>query len=116
MVSPKPINPVGECFDSVAFQVMSGRTKITKICHGIGIATAPGQEGQTMKHAWLEDDTHAFDTTYGFKLRKDQYRKDLSISYCVEYTPPEFMALWMKHDYPGPWDQTIIERCPDRGK
>jgi len=106
----KPVNPIGECFDSVGHQVvywLDRGQKEFKICHGIGIATMRGQEGNFIKHAWLERDGKALDTTWGVRQDAHLYRKNLTLQYVIEYTPDEFIANWAKTDYPGPWDEKI---------
>lgn len=105
-----PINPVGSCFDSSAFQAILGPNppKDLRICHGIGIATMPGQEGLRIAHAWLEWADVAMDTTWGIVVPRDLYRSHLKIELCVEYSREEFRARWTETNFPGPWDEKII--------
>lgn len=113
----EPINPIGECFDSAAFNFAfnEGEPKPNeRMCHGIGIANMPGQEGQAMAHAWIEFNHKsgvrlAFDTTWGEYMRAEKYRADLKLSYVVEYTLADFLEKWRLTDYPGPWDPKILE-------
>lgn len=111
----QPFNPIGECFDSAMHQIIFGEDppKDVRLYHGIGISNAPGQEGNIMKHAWLQWTTDkgryiAYDSTWGVMLPADRYREHLQISYEVYYTRDEAFALWRKHDYPGPWDPKIM--------
>lgn len=104
-----PVNPIGECFDSVGVQALKWMyaKRLFKVCHGIGIASMPGQEGNEIKHAWIEIEDLAFDATWGVAMEIKKYRSDLKLNYVIEYSVPEFFALWMKHDFPGPWDAKI---------
>lgn len=108
LLGREPINPVGSCFDSVGHQLFDWLDKVPfKICHGIGVATIPGQEGQVIGHAWLERDGFAFDTTWGAKCPIEKYRRDLGLTYVVEYSPMQFFAAWVATNNPGPWDEKI---------
>ena len=119
LMGRNPINPIGECFDSSLCSLFrSGINqnqkfidlKDIKLCHGIGVCNAPGQEGETLTHAWLEftDKEHesvAVDTTWGVMTEADHYRKQIKISYVIEYTPEEAFKNWKKS--PAPWDKKI---------
>lgn len=113
LMGREPINPVGSCFDTSAFQMLVEKDQPSDImlCHGIGIANMPGQEGHQMIHAWLEWTVRgrkcAYDTTWGVLTTVEKYRRDLQLSYCVEYTRSEMLQLWFEHDFPGPWDEKI---------
>lgn len=113
IMGKKPLNPIGSCFDSAAYQFTHSpnRPKDCVICHGIGVANVPGQEGQTMAHAWLEytfDNIRcAMDTTWGVVELASAYRRDLKLAYVVEYDYLEFLMLWARHNYPGPFDKNI---------
>lgn len=119
----EPVNPIGTCFDSTGItfiQDCSGPRKSNeRLCHGIGIANMPGQEGREMIHAWIEFDHReqrfAFDTTWGKAHPAEKYREDLRCNYVVEYTYEETLALWKKHDMPGPWDPKIVAVADARG-
>lgn len=113
-----PVNPLGMCFDLVGFQAIGPegidgyRPPTLRICHGIGIANYPGQEGTRIGHAWLEwQDAKkghvALDTTYQVCQPAEHYRKSLQLEYVVEYTFKEFVSLWAKYDIPGPFDPKI---------
>jgi len=103
-----PINPIGSCFDSTAVQAFEWiRAAPFKICHGVGVATMPGQEGREIGHCWLERDGMAFDTTWGAKVDADKYRADLRLSYVVEYDPLDWLRQYLETNYPGPWDPKI---------
>jgi hypothetical protein len=113
MMGKQPINPFGQCFDAVGFQAVLGEDPPAdlKICHGIGIANMPGQEGLEIAHAWLEWGGAAYDCIWGVRVPLSVARKDFS--YVVEYSRSEFLSLWLKHDFAGPWDAKIaavIER------
>ncbi len=105
----KPVNPVGECFDSTGVQAMDWAIKRVRatVCHGIGIATMPGQEGRVNAHAWLERDGVAYDTTWGIKMDAKKYREGLKLSFLVEYSLDEFLDRWRQTDHPGPWHEEI---------
>lgn len=115
----KPINPIGLCFDSSAYQIVFGKMKLPnlKLCHGIGIANMPGQEGRLIAHAWLEcfyppkNQRMALDTTWGVATPIEQYRRDLQIKKVISYTKEEALALWQRTDMPGPWDPEIQAVC-----
>lgn len=115
LMKREPINPIGKCFDSSAHQAVYGDDppEDMRICHGIGIANMPGEEGHQMGHAWLEwslrEKRIAFDTTWGVATCAAHYRKMLRVSYVVEYTRDEFLKNWIAHDMPGPWDEKIRE-------
>lgn len=78
------------------------------LCHGIGVANAPGQEGNTINHAWIELDGFAYDCVWHAKVPIKKYRADLKLSYVVEYTFSEVMDNWSKTDMPGPWDEKVL--------
>lgn len=104
-----PHNPIGSCFDSVPPTLFDWINSMpVKVCHAIGIATLPGQEGRVMAHAWLEKDGYAYDVIWAAKCPVEKYRADLNISYIVEYSTMEFMQLYIKTNYPGPWDPKIL--------
>ena len=121
LAGKKPINPIGACFDTVAFQAMHGEEPPPDllVCHGIGIANMPGQEGLQMAHAWLEwkvgKKWMAYDTTWGWFLPRYRYRQELGITHMVVYNRDEFILLWLTHDYPGPFDPKI-KVIADRGR
>ncbi len=110
----EPINPIGSCFDSVGHNVLcnSDMPENAIICHGIGKATFPGQEGEPMAHAWIEcvydGITYAADTTWDVMVKAEEYRKKASLDYVRTYTQNEFMINWQDFEYPGPWDLKIL--------
>lgn len=116
----KPINPIGQCFDSAAYQAVLGKDPPPdlRLCHGIGVANMPGQAGEPIAHAWVEIDfpdrgRAAFDTTWGLWQEAAAYRRGFQCSYVHEYTRGEALVLWAKHDMPGPWDpkiRAVVER------
>lgn len=81
------------------------------ICHGIGIANRPGQEGLRVAHAWLEFDMNglrtAVDPIWLIAQPAATYRKNFQVQRVVEYDKKEFMHLWGYYDFPGPWDSVI---------
>lgn len=108
----KPPNPWGSCFDSAAHN-MQGNKDIESLvmCHGIGIANRPGQEGTRIAHAWLEFDHNgervALDCIWLIYQRASEYREKLQLQYVVEYPREEFMRLWAQNNFPGPWDVRV---------
>lgn len=109
----EPLNPIGQCFESVAHQVLHGNNPPQmKVVHAIVVTNFPGEEGQLAGHAWLESvNRHgqavALDTTWGKFFLRDAYRENLQASHIVEYTIKQFMILWKIHNMPGPWDSKI---------
>jgi hypothetical protein len=109
----QPPNPWGSCFDSAAHNLIANRdVDGLRMVHGIGIANRPGQEGLRVAHAWLEFPHEkvgkvAFDPIWLKFVPADLYRKNLQVQYSVEYTRWDFMDLWHKHEFPGPWDEKI---------
>jgi hypothetical protein len=106
----EPINPIGKCFESTGHLALYDKAipnNIT-ICHGIGVATMPGEEGTLIKHAWIEDDKGwAYDTTWGLKTKAADYKKKLKIRYMVRYKFREFVLLVHQHNNAGPFDEKI---------
>lgn len=118
MAGREPKNPIGSCFDTVAWQARHGENRPDNllICHGLGVANLPGQQGHTMAHAWLEWGNTAFDTTWGVSMNRFKYRKEIQLKYLVQYTYDEFMCLWLEHNYPGPWDKKIKSVADNKGE
>jgi hypothetical protein len=82
------------------------------MCHGVGIANKPGEEGRRIAHAWIELDHPeygriAIDPIWLCAQEADHYRKNLQVEYVVMYSREEFLRLWAEHDYPGPWDKRV---------
>ncbi len=107
-----PPNPWGSCFDATAHNLLANSEEPgVRVCHGIGTATRPGEEGMQIAHAWLEFDHEsgriALDCVWLRFVPAMKYRADMRAQNVVEYEPREFMALWKLHDFPGPWDQSI---------
>ena len=117
LMGKKPMNPIGECFDSSLHCLLNPelnqeiiKLKDVKLCHGIGIANIPGQEGREMAHAWIEYTREngkraALDTTWGVATGADHYHKGIESNYVVEYTPEEALENWKKGV--APWDKKI---------
>ena len=112
----KPINEVGTCFDSSYLTFIhptnsSIRQPGDRLCHGIGVANMPGQEGNVMGHAWIEFDHQgrraAYDSIWGVTTSAEKYRADLKLEYVREYTFEDAVVLGHLHDYSGPWDDKI---------
>lgn len=111
----KPVNPFGSCFDSAAhilFMEPALADTDAVMCHGIGVANMPGQEGHLMAHAWIEFDhpkcaRAALDPIWMIAQSADKYRKDMQMEFVITYTRDEFMKLWELHDYPGPYHPKI---------
>lgn len=108
----QPANPWGSCFDAAAHNAL-GNLDLDglTVCHGIGIANRPGQEGWKIAHAWLEfdhpDGKAAIDPLWLVAQRADNYRSNLKVELVVEYSVANFLTLWTLHDFPGPWDDRI---------
>ena len=108
-MSDAPVNPIGSCFDSAALMLLVPDTpKDARLCHGIGIANMPGQEGDRIGHAWIEIDGDAFDTTWCVRVDAGCYRAQLQLEYVIEYSRTQAIELWLRTDYPGPWDERIL--------
>ena len=109
----EPMNPVGQCFESAIRQLVcpSDTPGDARLCHGIGIATMPGQEGNVMGHAWVEYDhgltRMAIDTTWGVQQEAGVYRRKMRLNYVREYTRDQAIWLWKFKGNPGPWDMAI---------
>lgn len=119
IMGQEPIMPIGKCFDNAGFFLMSLALNEKPpsnlfLCHGIGISNAPGEDGLTIAHAWLEIGDQAFDPVWGVLQNRNEYRAGLRLSYVINYSIYEALDLWMKHDYPGPWDPVIL-RISDKG-
>tara|TARA_R100000306_G_scaffold10276_1_gene13035 strand:+ start:1104 stop:1559 length:456 start_codon:yes stop_codon:yes gene_type:complete len=135
-VGRKLKNEWGTCFDSVPKELMDIGFLYPKsreelcivespvytsivVCHGIGVANMPGQEGTPNAHAWIEfvknGELWAYDVLWGIAVGAEKYRKDLKLSYVIEYTMEEFIAKWLETDNPGPWDAKI-KKISDRGE
>lgn len=129
----EPLNPIGQCFESAAYQVVIGGVENNpddvRLVHGIVTANFPGQEGMIVGHAWVEGDGVALDTTWGKNFPKEAYRKALKATYVVEYTMQEAHELWSTQGNAGPWDAKIkaivdqnktnrelLERATNEGK
>jgi hypothetical protein len=111
-MTPVPANPWGSCFDAAAHNLLANLDlEGLVICHGVGIANKPGEEGLRIAHAWLEFDypqgKAAIDPIWLVAQPADHYRKNLKAELVVTYSKEEFISLWKKHDYPGPWDERI---------
>ena len=96
----------GQCFDAAGLTMVNFPRR-AKLCHGLGIANAPGEEGNVIKHAWIEMDGLAYDCVWGVTQSAEAYRNNLQISYVVEYTQAEMWENWLRTDTPGPWDAKI---------
>jgi len=110
----EPINEMGSCFDAAAMTFCSPGQDIVptdRLCHGLGIANMPGQEGEIIAHAWIEFDRggtrFAYEAIWGVVIPAKNLRSDLKVSYVVEYTVEEVRKNWTIHNMPGPWDEKI---------
>lgn len=108
----EPVNPMGTCFDSTCVQAFIWAKKENRtdfmVCHGVGTANAPGQEGGRIAHAWLEWNGDAYDTTWAAKTRACDYHEQLQLRGVVMYTWQEFEKMVLKYDFGGPWDEYVI--------
>lgn len=108
-----PPNPWGSCFDAAAWNLVGNDDwGCPRMCHGVGIANKPGEEGMPIAHAWIELDhpAHgriAVDPIWLVAQSADHYRKNLQVEYVVVYSRAEFLRLWEQHGYPGPWDERV---------
>ncbi len=133
-VGRKAKNEPGTCFDSVItelfyLKLMSTTSKhgirILKsdtltnvfICHALNMPNLKGEEGIIASHAWIEGSFRglkiAYDVIWGIAQPAMTYRKNGNVIYSVEYRLRDFLLNWIKHDYPGPWDERIKKECPD---
>lgn len=108
-----PPNPYGTCFDATAHNFLANKDEPTlRVCHGVGIANKPDELGNTIGHAWLEFERDgvkiALDCNWLVFQPAERYRKMLQMSYVVEYDAQQFMDMWMKTDFPGPWDAKVM--------
>ena len=115
-----PGNPYGSCFDAAAHNLLANIDAVDGLtmCHGIGIANKPGEEGLTIAHAWLEFNHSecgriAFDPIWLVAKDADHYRSSLQASLIITYTPKEFLSLWARHYYPGPYDERVLKHTKD---
>lgn len=106
-----PPNPYGTCFDATAHNLITNFDEEIWVCHGVGIANRPGQEGMKIAHAWLEFEREghviAFDCIWLMFQKAGTYRERLQLSYAVKYSKQEFIRLWNQYGFPGPWDEQI---------
>lgn len=114
----EPPNAWGSCFDAAAFNLLANKDeKGLRMCHGIGIANKPGQEGTRIAHAWLECELKmgrvALDPVWLVFQSADLYRYKLQVERVVEYTFEDFMHFWKEHGFPGPWDEEIRKCTSD---
>lgn len=113
----KPKNPLGSCFDAAAWNlVLNDGPEFTEaiMCHGVGIANMPGQEGQKIAHAWIEiiHPNHgkvAIDPIWLIAQPASLYRGNLCAELVIEYKRSEFMDLWRAYNYPGPFDERVLQ-------
>jgi hypothetical protein len=118
LMGMEPINPIGECFESSTLCLLDPtlngeirNLKELKLCHGVGTANMPGIEGKKIAHGWIECTKEdgkrwAIDTTWGVGIPASIYRKQLKISYIIEYTPFEAFKLWIEKGV-APWDKKL---------
>jgi transglutaminase-like putative cysteine protease len=108
-----PPNPWGSCFDAAAWNLARNDDLYNpQVCHGIGIANKPGEEGTPIAHAWIEFDLPehgrvALDPIWLVAQHAERYRKSFRAEYVVTYSRAEFLRLWAEHDFPGPWDKRV---------
>lgn len=105
-------NPFGSCFDAAAHNFIGNmEVESMVMCHGIGIANYPGQEGQRICHAWIEFDhpqgRAAMDPIWLMAQPVDIYRKNFQVELVVEYSKDDFIAKWKETGFPGPWDERV---------
>jgi hypothetical protein len=99
-----------KCFDATAITFLDPHGAIPDravLCHGLGIANAPGEKGLPIKHAWIEIDGVAFDCIWYVKQDAKDYRRNIQAFHVVEYSKAEALGHWIKHNFPGPWDELV---------
>lgn len=112
-MTASPPNPWGSCFDAAAWNlVRNDDWGSPQMCHGIGIANKPGEEGTPIAHAWVELDhpEHgriAIDPIWLIAQPVARYHETLQVSYVVRYGRAEFLRLWAERGFPGPWDEKV---------
>ncbi len=113
-------NPFGSCFDAAAWNLIANlksRMPNMKMCHGVGISNHPDSMGKKVAHAWIEFDhpkgRAAFDPIFLLAQSSEIYRKNFDVEIVVEYTQKEFMRLWKKNDFPGPYDVRVAALARD---
>lgn len=114
MLNLKPANPFGSCFDSAARYMLADWTgyRDVTMCHGIGISNKPGEEGEKIAHAWIEvwsrdTGTLAIDPIWMVAQPAALYRKNLKVEYAITYPRKKFIKMWIKKEFPGPFDNKI---------
>lgn len=120
MVSIKgkePLNPIGACFDTAAFQMVWGNNESfnsMRLCHAVVTASSPGQEGNEIVHAWIEckyrGKDAVLDTTWGEIIPKEEFYRLMKPRKVFSYTKSRTLTLWALNDYPGPWHPQLIEK------
>lgn len=113
-------NPFGSCFDAAAWNLIanlkSGMSNM-KMCHGVGTSNHPDSMGKKIAHAWIEFDHPqgrvAFDPIFLLDQSAEIYRRNFQAEIVVEYTYKEFMRLWAKNDFPGPYDIRVSALAKD---
>lgn len=110
----KPVNRLGSCFDSAGAVILKIKEPQAIMCHGLGIANLPGQEGEIIAHAWVEftdqkEGRIAVDPIWMIAQPVDLYRKNLKTFLVIEYKRKVFLKLWKERGYPGPYDRRIKE-------
>jgi hypothetical protein len=100
----------GQCFDVAALIAVDNAHDHPdlRLCHAIGVANAPGEEGLDIAHAWIEWQGRAYDVIWEVCQEAALYRANLKLSYIVEYTIAELWQNWLATDMPGPWDEKIL--------
>jgi hypothetical protein len=125
LMGRKPINPIGECFESSIQCLLNPKLndeiiklKNVKLCHGIGITNFNNENGEKFAHSWIEYEVEggkiAIDTTWGLQISALKYRKDLQLNYVVEYTPQKALKNWEKGV--PPWNKKIRKIIDDYKK
>ena len=122
MEGRKPLNPIGQCFESALhayFQLrkleLEGSIRNLRLVHGIGTANMPGQEGESIAHAWLtferDKELLAFEPTWGVVVPAENVTRDLQVSYKVTYDYRDLvMVITMNNNIDiGPWDSEILK-------
>lgn len=106
----EPLNPIGTCFDATAQQLINwwlhGEHLKAKLVHGIMVSNYPGEEGEVIAHAWIEEGETAWEMIWGLKFKTKELREKLNPSFTIEYSRTEVLTKWVLRG-PPPWDDRI---------
>lgn len=115
-----PLNPIGSCFDSCGSQFVFFYKDLRVqgfvdpvLCHGEILATAPGQEGKYIIHAWIEAKSGGrdavLDMIWGEKMHKREFYHKSQPRKVITYTKDQVVENWLRTDSSGPWDPEFLK-------